>query len=350
MDAANIGHIGHFSLETKRVAIELWKAKVPLKSIRAQLSMSESTLRRILAFAKKNPTLPVKKRKTGTGRKSTITPATIQTMKNILKSNPTVTARGLKLRVQGLQHIGIHQIQRICLKSLKLPSRKMACKPLLSQQMRDKRVAFAMTYRHWTVDDWKLVMFSDESHFELNPGSRQQCCRRPQGSDRFAPQFTKKTVKHPPKIMAWGSFSWRGRGGLEFLKQGEMMNGIRYRKILEDKLEFFMGQHGCTHFLQDGAPCHKSKLVTSWFRERPAIQLIDWPGNSPDLNPIENVWSWMKQQLRDSTATSLPDLQKEITELWTMKMDDIPYLKALVESMPRRIEDVIRRDGNTTKY
>jgi len=48
MDAANIGHIGHFSLETKRVAIELWKAKVPLKSIRAQLSMSESTLRRIL--------------------------------------------------------------------------------------------------------------------------------------------------------------------------------------------------------------------------------------------------------------------------------------------------------------
>ena len=44
------------------------------------------------------------------------------------------------------------------------------------------------------------------------------------------------------------------------------------------------------------------------------------------------------------------NLQKEITELWTMKMDDIPYLKALVESMPRRIEDVIRRDGNTTKY
>ena len=43
-------------------------------------------------------------------------------------------------------------------------------------------------------------------------------------------------------------------------------------------------------------------------------------------------------------------IQKEITELRTMKMDDIPYLKAQVESMPRRIEDVIRRDGNTTKY
>ena len=75
--------------------------------------------------------------------------------------------------------------------------------------------------------------------------------------------------------------------------------------------------------------------------KRVAIEL--WKAKVP-------LKSWMKQQLRDSTATSLPDLQKEITELWTMKMDDIPYLKALVESMPRRIEDVIRRDGNTTNY
>jgi hypothetical protein len=90
--------------------------------------------------------------------------------------------------------------------------------------------------------------------------------------------------------------------------------------------------------------------VTAWFRERPAIKLIDWPGNSPDLSPIENAWSWMKQQLRDSTATSLPGLQREITELWCQRMDDIPYLKALVSSMPRRLEEVIRRDGHTTKY
>ena len=45
MAAANIGHSAHFSLEDKGVAIELWKAKVTLKSIRAQLNMSEATLR-----------------------------------------------------------------------------------------------------------------------------------------------------------------------------------------------------------------------------------------------------------------------------------------------------------------
>ena len=42
--------------------------------------------------------------------------------------------------------------------------------------------------------------------------------------DRFASQFTQKTVKHPQKVMVWGCFSWKSRGGLEFLRQGEMMN------------------------------------------------------------------------------------------------------------------------------
>ena len=57
----------HFSMEDKRVAVELWKAGVPLKNIREQLKMSERSLRRILAHAKSNPSLPVKKQKIGSG-------------------------------------------------------------------------------------------------------------------------------------------------------------------------------------------------------------------------------------------------------------------------------------------
>jgi hypothetical protein len=57
------------------------------------------------------------------------------------------------------------------------------------------------------VEDWKKVMFFDESHFELRFANSRGLCRRLCGSDIFDPRFTKKTVKHLPKIVAWGSFS-----------------------------------------------------------------------------------------------------------------------------------------------
>jgi transposase len=97
-------------------------------------------------------------------------------------------------------------------------------------------------------------------------------------------------------------------------------------------------------------PCHKAKIVKKWFEERPHIQLIAWPGNSPDLNPIENVWLWMKVQLRDVNASNIEEWKRKITELWTIKMADSEYLKKLVESMPRRLSDVIKREGGTSKY
>ena len=271
-------------------------------------------------------------------------------MRRHLVQDPTLTAGQLKALMPALANTSIRTIQRMCLEKLKLPSRKMAAKPLITQAMKDKWLAFAQCYGGWGIEDWKKVMFSDKSHFELRFANSRRLCRRPVGSDHFDPQFTRKTVKFPPKIMAWGTFSWRGRGGLEFLKNGEMMNGTRYLTILKDKLELFMRLHGTTHFLQDRAPCHRSKIVKSWFAERPEIKLIDWPGNSPDLNPIENVWSWMKNKLQDSKATNLPALQREITELWTLQMDNIDYLKTLVESMPRRLEAFIENGGNATKY
>ncbi len=128
------------------------------------------------------------------------------------------------------------------------------------------------------------------------------------------------------------------------------MNGQRYLQVLEEKLEHFMRMHRTTHFLQDGAPCHRSTIVKAWFAARPDIKLIDWPGNSPDLNPIENCWSWMKGQLVNSTSTNLKELQEEIKRLWMIKMADSQYLKSLVESMPRRLAEVIERGGATTKY
>ncbi len=85
----------------------------------------------------------------------------------------------------GLENISVRTIQDLCLKKLKLPSRKMASNPLLNKQLKAKRLAFARQYQHWGVEQWKKVMFSDESHFELRIGGVEGRCRRPVGSDRF---------------------------------------------------------------------------------------------------------------------------------------------------------------------
>ena len=67
--------------------------------------------------------------------------------------------------------------------------------------------------------------------------------------------------------------------------------------------------------------------------------------------PIENVWSWMEKQLSETfIAINMVDWKRKVTELWVLRMSDSQYLRNLVESMSRRLEDVISREENPTKY
>ena len=85
---------------------------------------------------------------------------------------------------------------------------------------------------------------------------------------------------------------------LGFLPLGTAMNGVRYRRMLKDKLEIRMDIHECNMFVQDGAHCHRSKLV-SVFLKKKNIKALDWPGNNPNLNPIENLWAILKGKMAD---------------------------------------------------
>jgi hypothetical protein len=76
---------------------------------------------------------------------------------------------------------------------------------------------------------------------------------------------------------------------------------------------------------------------------------MDWPGNSPDLNPIENLWSIMKKKLKeDHTITSLKKLQDAIKNMWVKLPNDL--MKKLAQSMPNRLRMCIENKGQMTKY
>ncbi len=95
-------------------------------------------------------------------------------------------------------------------------------------------------------------------------------------------------------------------------------------------------------FQQDLAPAHTAK---SWLNDH---GVLDWPANSPDLNPIENLWGIVKRKMRNKRPKNADELKATVKETW----DSIPpqqYHK-LITSMPHRIETVIKTKGAPTKY
>jgi hypothetical protein len=68
-------------------------------------------------------------------------------------------------------------------------------------------------------------------------------------------------------------------------------------KVLEEKLFPWIERQGATKFLQEGAHCHTSKKLMALLKEK-KVSVMDWLGNSPDLNPTENLWAIMKARLK----------------------------------------------------
>ena len=96
------------------------------------------------------------------------------------------------------------------------------------------------------------------------------------------------------------------------------MNSDQYRKILQDKLlRTAREKFGDSSWIyqQDLAPCHASKKMKEFFSEN-EIDVLDWPGNSPDLNPIENVWRCMGRAVRERKPQNKRELQEAVVHAW----------------------------------
>jgi hypothetical protein len=113
--------------------------------------------------------------------------------------NPTIIAKNLKKVIPQLADVSVRTIQKICHDKLKLPSRKMADKPLINERMKNDRLEFARQHAHWGVEEWKKVMFSDESHFMSGLGTGASTAGGPRAQTDLTPSSPGKGSSIPPR-------------------------------------------------------------------------------------------------------------------------------------------------------
>ena len=151
--------------------------------------------------------------------------------------------------------------------------------------------------------------------------------------------------------MLWGCMSTSGVGYA--CRIDGRMDTALYVEILSGELMQSLAHFGMEVediiFQHDNDPKHVSNLARRWLTEN-EVEVLDWPAQSPDLNPIEHLWHHLKRRL--SNYESEP---KSIHELWVRvetEWDKIPtnVCKYLIDTMPARISAVLKAKGGYTKY
>lgn len=233
------------------------------------------------------------------------------------------------------------------LKEQDLIGRRPSKKPLISKKNRKARIMFAKAHQNWTSIEWSKVLWSDESKFNLFSSDGIKYIRRPK-NERYNIRYQVPTVKHGGgNVMVWGCFSRKGVGPLFHIESN--MDRFAYQEILDTQMLPYAKRNMPRDwkFQQDNDPKHSSRYVKEYFKKQ-KIQVLDWPSQSPDLNPIEHMWEELDRRVKTRNYTNKNEFFAALKTEWSIIPLDRIF--KLIDSMPRRCKAVINANGYATKY
>ena len=180
-----------------------------------------------------------------------------------------------------------------------------------STRHRRKHLEFAKHHLHY---DWNKVFWSDETKIEwFCQVQHRHVCRR--NRDAYKEKNLIPTVKYGGgSVMLWGCFNSRGPGAL--VRVDGINNSSKYQAILAENLVPSSRRLGLGRrwtFQQDHKPKHTSRSTHKWFRYN-KIKVLQWPSQSQDLNPIENL---LKRSVNKHKPKNVKDLERICQEEWS---------------------------------
>ena len=290
--------------------------------------------------------------KPSAGRPHKLSSANIRHAQRLISSGKAETAVDLVKTLSDItnQPLSAQTVRR----SLKVAGMKAVVKrkrPFLSKKHRKERMDFALTHQYWTVEDWKKVVWSDETKINRMGSDGRKWVWKKAGedlSDRLV-QGTKKFGGG--SVMVWGCMLWDGVGYA--CKIDGRMDADLYVKILDEDLQASINYFGKTAediiFQQDGDSKHRSGKARDWFEEN-GFKVLSWPAQSPDFNPIEHLWDHLKRKLGEYEVvpSGMLELWERVEEEWNKIEANV--CQNLIESMPRRVAAVLKAKGGYTKY